>query len=50
MTPANLSSLNVTQDLKLIRRRRNARIEGLVTRACSHASLGSELGLNVVIF
>ena len=29
--------------------RGNARIEGLVKRACSHASLSFELGLNVVI-
>ena len=35
---------------KLIRGWKNARIEGLVTRACSHASLSLELGLNVVIF
>ena len=48
--PANLSSPSVTQVPKLIRGWKNARIEGLVTRACSHASLSLELGLNVVIF
>lgn len=37
--PANLSSPSVTQGLKLIHGRRNARIKGLVTKACSHASL-----------
>ena len=49
-TPANLSSPSFTQALKVIRGRRNARIEELVTKACSHASVSLELGLNVVIF
>ena len=50
MRRANLSSLRVTQGLNLIRGQRASRIEGLVTRVCSHAGLSLELGLNVVIF
>ena len=50
MRRANLSSLRVTQGLNLIRGQRASRIEGLVTRVCSHARLSLELGLNVVIF